>query len=915
MSGFKKNIPTGGLKKRKSVNFLKSDVLFSQAGRVIDLRKIDVEKRIDFRRPEQTSSKREKKAKTLRLTEGREEQKKIERIFKQKKPPFFYWPDGLEKIVTEKENIVLSNRDKLLEILAQIDRGEAKLKAELGRKLLNKDLRNLGETISNNDLENDIAIVAELEKELFLADDFLLQFLNKAETDEVDKWILEVEQEKQSSTPLINYDFTQDSQLFFSLDQKKSKKRKEGRPNLAEIFQSVDPKIFIRPKKQPRFWRFQNYFNNLGREVAKFAGAGVLIWLIIFGLSLAGQGFSAKENILSSALEAYRSMTSAKNLAVHFDFSGAEDNFGEAYQNFLNAQNELDKMGKVVISVLEKMPGVSIISSGSALLEVGENLVKAGQSFSRLANLFFIKDLSFNFSDTNQRQSLTEKIIKAKQEIEPAQKYLAKANEKLQAVVLADLPEEVRPAVSQLKEKLPLINKSLSQVNFWSDIFLEILGHQQAKKYLLIFQNTSEQRATGGFIGTYGLLDIDKGRIKNLQIDGIFNLDGQLYEKIVPPRPIQKISTAWSTHDANWFADWPTSAQKIMWFYEKAGGETVDGVFSLTPAVIERLLKITGPIDMPEYGVTLNSENFLDVTQYKVEFDYDKKLNQPKKILADFAPRFLDKLWEVWPSYYDKIIKIISDSLAEKHILFYFTNKDLENVFIEQGWGGEVLATEKDYLMVVNTNINGFKTDKVIKQDIIHQSQIEEDGSIIDTVKIIRTHFGGQEPYDWYNKVNADYLRVFVPLGSELLFAEGHTLEGYAPPVDYEKLGFHYDKHVEQQQSSMILDQKSGTQIFVESGKTVFGNWVYVSPGEKVEITYKYRLPFKINLKSDNITYSFLAQKQSGSNGCHLESFLQLPKKMNIVWYYPENLQISDDRIKFSAELNVDKFYGLVLGQ
>jgi len=157
-----------------------------------------------------------------------------------------------------------------------------------------------------------------------------------------------------------------------------------------------------------------------------------------------------------------------------------------------------------------------------------------------------------------------------------------------------------------------------------------------------------------------------------LFIDNVFNLDGQLYEKVVPPRPIQKISTAWSLHDSNWFADWPTSAQKIIWFYERAGGATADGVISLTPSIVERLLALTGPIAMPEYGVSFTEENFVDLLQQKVEVDYDKLENQPKKIMADFAPKFLDRLWEVWPQNYGQIFDVLNDSLAQKDFCFIF---------------------------------------------------------------------------------------------------------------------------------------------------------------------------------------------------------------------------------------------------
>lgn len=650
----------------------------------------------------------------------------------------------------------------------------------------------------------------------------------------------------------------------------------------------------------------------LARQAAGFLSVGCLIYLTIFGMSLAGQGLLAKENILSSALQAYKSMLAAKGSVSELNFSAAGVDFSTAYQNFLNADQELNKMGRGIIYVLEKLPGGSVVGSGAALVDAGENFAKAGQSFSQIAGLFLVEDLGDYFSANGP--SLTQKIAQAQAEIARAQEALASAAGSLQQVNAADLPADLAPQVAALKEKMAPVLEAASQLKNWSQVFLSALGHERAKKYLLVFQNNSEARATGGFIGTYGVADLDEGRLKNLFIDGIFDLDGQLYDKIAPPRPIQKISTAWSTHDANWFTDWPTSAKKIMSFYEKAGGQTADGVISLTPTVVERLLALTGPISLPQYGVTLDQNNFLDVTQYKVEVDYDKQLNEPKKILADFAPLFLDRLWQVWPEKGREIMAVLSGALAEKHILFYFSDPALEKAFAEQGWTGEILPTAKDYLSVINTNINGYKTDKVVEQAISHAASVQSDGSIIDTVRVTRTHRGGASQYDWYNKVNADYLRVYVPLGSKLLSAKGQTLEAYSAPIDYQAQGFKNDADVQAQEQGMRIDPNSGTQIFEESGKTVFGNWVFVSPGETVEVVYQYLLPFKIDLGRDSESYSLLAQKQAGSAASAFESALRLPASAKITWQYPADLRLGDGGIKFSGQLSTDKFYGAVFG-
>jgi len=414
------------------------------------------------------------------------------------------------------------------------------------------------------------------------------------------------------------------------------------------------------------------------------------------------------------------------------------------------------------------------------------------------------------------------------------------------------------------------------------------------------------------------LLDISNGRVKNFFIDGIYNPDGQLKEKIVPPQPIQKISAAWSLHDSNWFADFPMSAKKAITFYEKTGGPTVDGVVTFTPALIKKMLAITGPIEMPEYEVTLDENNFTEVTQYEVEVDYDKEENEPKKILADLAPILLQKLLDKKDiESISKIVQVLLLGLDEKHILIYSSNPELQRIVSQQGWSGEILPSSCDYLSVINTNINGFKTDAVVEEKIEHGAEIQEDGSIVDTVTITRRHTGGNSEYEWFNKVNADYMRVYVPEGAKLLEASGHTREAHKQPLDYDALNFKRDADVEREERDMIIDPESGTRIYNEAGKTVFANWVYISPQEEVSVTYKYILPvrmFQVSIDGSNPvdSYSLVFQKQSGSYGSLLESRIQYPSSYEIKWSFPENMEKGSDGVRINTDLSLDRFAGVV---
>jgi hypothetical protein len=91
-----------------------------------------------------------------------------------------------------------------------------------------------------------------------------------------------------------------------------------------------------------------------------------------------------------------------------------------------------------------------------------------------------------------------------------------------------------------------------------------------------------------------------------------------------------------------------------------------------------------------------------------------------------------------------------------------------------------------------------------------------------------------------------------------------------------------------------------------------------------MEITYKYLLPFKIDLNSPEKgggTYSVLFQKQAGSLGSELVSEVRFPKGLDLIWNYPDNLEeIKSDSlpegqkgVRMTTDLKADKFVGLAV--
>lgn len=632
----------------------------------------------------------------------------------------------------------------------------------------------------------------------------------------------------------------------------------------------------------------------------------------VLGLMLAGfigtQLVSLKGSVLGESTEGVLHISRALDDLGRADFESSARSFREAQGSFSVASSSLGYVGGELAKAARFVPFLSKVSSGHGLLEGAEYLSSAGMSLSRMITL--VPGVSGDLD--SKSASFLDLIAEAEVLAKSAAEDLAEAESAFDRVDSADVPEESREMFLMIQERLPEVRDAVAGFGEHSFLIRELLGENGPRLYLFLFQNHHELRPTGGFIGSYGLLEVKNGHIDDFFIDGIFNPDGQLREDIVPPRPMRKMTAAWSLHDSNWWPDFPRSAEKAISFYEKTGGPTVDGIITLTPVIMRDILRITGPIDMPEYGVTVDADNFMPVIQEEVEENYDRSENRPKKILSDLAPILLDRLLSSRDAVtLLALADVLSEGLAERHILLYSRNEEIQSLLEQVGWSGSILRTDGDYASVVHTNINGFKTDGVIEDTVEHSSDIRADGSVIDTIRITRKHTGGDTGYDWWDRVNSDYMRVYVPLGSELLSASGHTYEFIDDPIDYETLGFESDPDLEREEREATVHE-SGTRISEESGKTVFGNWVYVSPGESVTVEYTYLLPFRVFPSGENpASYSLLYQKQSGVESLDFRHTLSFPSRFAPVWY-SEGLVESRNGYILEETISSDTYAGTV---
>jgi hypothetical protein len=632
---------------------------------------------------------------------------------------------------------------------------------------------------------------------------------------------------------------------------------------------------------------------------------------------------SLEAKITGQVQLALNSLSAAADSASKLRFKEANSNFKTASANFLAAQDDLNEISSSILSLASLSPDPKL-----KLAAESKKFLAAGAIASSLgSNLVLATDSLFSGVETDFKTTLDNFLVHGQAAANDAQEL----KKTVAAVNPNNLPEAYRLQFESLNKQAGLLADNLTNFVTLAGQLKEVLGLSRDKRYLLVFQNNAELRASGGFLGSYALVDLRDGKIRNLEVPGGGSYDteaGMKNIRVAAPQPLWLVNPLWHFWDANWWPNWPTTAKNLMWFYAKSDGPSVDGVISVTPTVVEQLLEITGPIDLTaEYGLVISADNFWEATQTIVERK-DSPDNKPKKIIGDLMAKIL----EILPRKLNKdnLLKImvaVEENLSSKQILFYFQDPKLEAAVASRNWAGEIKDTDKDYLLVVNTNIAGQKSDRVMSERIEQRSEVGIDGTIINTVKIFRTHNGVKnEPLTGVRNVN--WLRVYVPQGSELLNTDGW----YIPAAEY----FSEKPEANWETSPLLVEEKtagvdpaSGTKVYLENNKTVFANWVMVDPGETAIITLRYRLPFNFYvapkdtswLKQINnwlnpeetalLPYSLLVQKQPGAVASEFSSQLSLPAGLNILWRYPENLS-GVNGWEINDRLNTDKYWTIL---
>ncbi len=178
--------------------------------------------------------------------------------------------------------------------------------------------------------------------------------------------------------------------------------------------------------------------------------------------------------------------------------------------------------------------------------------------------------------------------------------------------LVGPLKEQVVRLQTQLSDAAPALHTLRTAM----PVLYPALGGEGPRRYLLIFQNNAEERASGGNPASMAMLTVHNGR---------FSLGRQASSTDFPhpyPKPPYTPSgpgngdwdSIYTDYASSYVTnitmtpDFPSTAKMARAMWQDVVGGPVDGVISFDPVALSYLLEATGPVELAD-GYTIDSSN------------------------------------------------------------------------------------------------------------------------------------------------------------------------------------------------------------------------------------------------------------------------------------------------------------------
>jgi hypothetical protein len=330
-------------------------------------------------------------------------------------------------------------------------------------------------------------------------------------------------------------------------------------------------------------------------------------------------------------------------------------------------------------------------------------------------------------------------------------------------------------------------------------------ANDQQRKYLILFQNDNELRATGGFLTAYAIITVKDGKVTPEKSDDIYELDKKFTKKLAIPEQLGKYLTTekyWNLRDMNISPDFKTSMDVFFEHYKEVSGEPsdIDGIITVDTEFLTGLLKVLGPVEVPGYG-TYSAEISPKCDCPQIIYALSEIITRPtpyiredrKGVLGPLMRAILTKAYGAPKQQWPELFVHTQSAIAGRNLQLYFLDPAAQQAAELLNAGGRMTPQPNaDFLGIVNANLGGAKSNLFVEHSVTQTISAPEAGMITKTVEVTykNTHKADNCNLEagllCLNSTLRDWTRLYVPAGSVITDAQGFT----TTPKTYDEDGF-----------------------------------------------------------------------------------------------------------------------------
>jgi hypothetical protein len=447
-----------------------------------------------------------------------------------------------------------------------------------------------------------------------------------------------------------------------------------------------------------------------------------------------------------------------------------------------------------------------------------------------------------------------------------AARALASARRTLNSASAGDIPL-LRSARTRLAARIENVTPLMAAYVSTSERLPMILGWEGPRRYLVLSQDPAELRPTGGFVGTFGILAINRGRVTERRFHDVFTLDLPWdYPVIRPPQELADYllgpDQPWQLGDGNWSPDFPTSAADALRLYENESGDAdIDGVLGITTYTIDELIKVTGPVTVPRYGVTI-APGQTTLKALQLTRRAQRPNENRKAFLSALANRLFAKVLALPASRFAEVLNTSALFQQRRLLLGWFKNPADEALAVEQGFDGSVSDSAGDLIYPVDSNVAPVsKLNAMTTRSLGLEIDIDSSGNARHKLKVTwanRILSPAAAPYRALPDVGrlrvlGMYFRLLIPSRSRIQSVSGGGVVPVTTPAVVE----------------------------TEAGRLAVGNYLRVRPG-KASLRYAWITPAPPAGSDTTGSYHLTIQYQPGVLPGPLSVTIQVPAGFRI---------------------------------